>query len=111
MRLLALAALLLPATAQAAVVCPAIREGRPLRGVELHGGPPAAGIHILKPEQRGRRIVWEVDGAREDGRRGILACSYDRAAPPVEVEVPAGARECSYTLSRDERTHGAVECR
>ena len=103
--------LLFPLTAQAAVLCPASRDGRALQNVQMYDGPLAE-MAILRPEQRGRRVWWEVGYIRKAGRQAYLVCAYGhRNTPDPEIEVPAGVRECSFTMTQDDRNAGAVECR
>jgi hypothetical protein len=111
MRSLALVALvLLPATAQATILCPLTQDGRRLREVMLFDGPPAE-LASLVPEQRGQRVTWDIGYIRQAGRRAYLVCEYDRGTLKLEAEVPAGARACAFTLAAGDRIAGAVECR
>ena len=81
-----------------------------MQEVTLFDGPPAE-LASLVPDGRGRRVAWEVAYIRQAGRRGYLVCGYGRNAPKLEAEVPAGARECGFTLTTGDRIASAVECR
>ncbi|MBP0495564.1 STY0301 family protein [Roseomonas indoligenes] len=100
---------LLPAAAGAAVLCPAMQDGRPLREVTLFDGPPAE-LASLVPDQRGRRVTWDVAYIRQAGRAAYLVCGYDRVTRKLEAEVPARARQCGFTSAPGGRIAGAVEC-
>ncbi len=111
MRLLVFAALaLLPATAWAVVLCPALQDGRRLQKVMLFDGPPAE-LASLVPDQQGRRVAWDVASIGKAGRRAHLVCGYDRVTRELEVEVPAAARTCAFRMTAGDRIAGAVECR
>ncbi len=109
-RLVLLAPVLLPAAAHAVVLCPAARDGYPLRDVMLFDGSPSE-LASLVPEQQGRRVTWEVAYIGRAGRQAYLVCGYERGTRKLEVEVPGGSRACTFTLGTGDRIAGSVECR